>query len=351
MIVIDAHLDLAWNAIQWNRDLSATIPEMRTSEAGMPGPVFGQSTVSFPAMREGKVAISIATVLGRPRSDGVMLASYRTRESAYAAAHGQMAYYRAMERRGALRWIKDLPTLERHAAAWLHGGSNEPLGIVLSMEGADPILDPGQLGEWWDAGLRLIGLSHYGPGVYAGGTGSEGGLSDDGRKLLKEMRRLGMILDATHLTDLAFDEALDAFDGPVLASHHNCRSLVPRQRQLSDEHIQRLIERNAVIGAAFDAWMLDPAWVQGETEATVVNLETVVNHIDRVCQLAGNARHAAIGTDLDGGFGKPQCPADLDTIADLQRLPALLSKRGYSSADIKGIMYNNWLDLFRRAWG
>jgi membrane dipeptidase len=176
-------------------------------------------------------------------------------------------------------------------------------------------------------------------------------LSDDGRKLLKEMRRLGMILDATHLTDLAFDEALDAFDGPVLASHHNCRSLVPRQRQLSDEQIHRLIERNAVIGAAFDAWMLDPAWVQGETEATVVNLETVVNHIDRVCQLAGNARHAAIGTDLDGGFGKPQCPADLDTIADLQRLPALLSKRGYSSADIEGIMYNNWLDLFRRAWG
>ena len=352
MIVIDAHLDLAWNAIQWNRDLSMTIPEMRHSETGMPGPVFGQSTVSFPAMRDGKVAISIATVLGRPRSDGVMLTGFRTRESAYAASHGQMAYYRAIEQRGELRWIKDLRSLEEHAAAWLKNDeAGEPLGMILSMEGADPILFPEQLDEWWDAGLRLIGLSHYGPGVYAGGTGTEDGLSDEGRKLLKEMQQLGVILDVTHLTDLAFDETLEAFDGPVLASHHNCRALVPRQRQLSDEQIRRLLEREAVIGAAFDAWMLDPEWVQGETESTVVNLESVVSHIDHVCQLAGNANHAAIGTDLDGGFGKSQCPADLDTIADLGRLPALLSRRGYSTADIEGIMYNNWLNLFRRAWG
>ena len=69
-----------------------------------------------------------------------------------------------------------------------------------------------------------------------------------------------------------------------------------------------------------------------------------------VCQLAGNARHAAIGTDLDGGFGKEQSPLDLDTIADLQRLPDLLRQRGYGTEAIEGILYRNWLRFFREAW-
>jgi membrane dipeptidase len=121
---------------------------------------------------------------------------------------------------------------------------------------------------------------------------------------------------------------------------------------LTDGQIKRLIARGAVIGTALDCWMLFPGWVRGQTtpKAAGVNLEAMVDHIDRVCQLAGNARHAAIGTDLDGGFGREQSPLDLDTIADLQRLPDLLRRRGYREDAIEGILYGNWVRFFREAW-
>jgi membrane dipeptidase len=167
------------------------------------------------------------------------------------------------------------------------------------------------------------------------------------------MERVGMILDVTHLSDQCFDEALDIYGGPVLASHHNCRALVPDQRQLTDDQIKRLVARGAVIGSALDAWMLHPGWVRGQTmpREAGVKLERMIDHIDHVCQLAGNARHAAIGTDLDGGFGREQSPYDLDTIADLQRLPEMLRQRGYSGEDITGILHGNWMRFFLEAWG
>jgi membrane dipeptidase len=222
------------------------------------------------------------------------------------------------------------------------------------MEGADPILEPGQLQEWWDAGLRLLGITHYGPGRYAGGTATELGLTELGPSLLAEMERLGVLLDLTHCSDLSFWQALDHYGGPVLASHNNCRALVPNQRQFSDDQLRAVIERDGVIGAALDAWMLKPAWVIGERfnpANPVVTLADVVDHIDHVCQLAGNSRHAAIGTDLDGGYGREQSPQDLDTIADLQKLPGMLAARGYGADDVAGIMHGNWLRLLRKAWG
>jgi membrane dipeptidase len=266
---------------------------------------------------------------------------------------GQLAYYRALEGQGVLWAIKNAALLDAHVRAWLEtGGEGQPLGYILSMEGADSVLHPEQVREWYDAGLRIIGPAHYGVSPYAHGTGTEGGLFPKGPALLREMARVGMILDVTHLSDQSFDEALDVFEGPVLASHHNCRALVPDQRQLTDEQIKRLVERGAVIGTALDTWMLVPGWVRGVTtpQETGVVLETMVDHIDRVCQLAGNARHAAIGTDLDGGFGREQSPLDLDTIADLQRLPELLRRRGYPEADITGILHGNWVRFFRTAW-
>ncbi|HEX3149462.1 MAG TPA: membrane dipeptidase, partial [Gemmataceae bacterium] len=216
----------------------------------------------------------------------------------------------------------------------------------------DSVLSPDQVHEWFAAGLRIIGPAHYGVSPYAHGTGTVGGLFPPGKPLLKEMEKVGMILDVTHLSDQCFDEAMDAYGGPVLASHHNCRTLVPDQRQLTDDQIKRLVSRGAVIGAALDAWMIVPNWIRGKTMPKEANcsFEKFVDHIDRVCQLAGNAHHAAIGTDLDGGFGTEQTPYDLDTIADIQVVPSLLRKRGYVEADIKGIMHGNWVRFFQRAW-
>jgi membrane dipeptidase len=359
MLLFDAHLDLAWNAVDWNRDLLLPVADIRRREReqGLTGKGRGVNTVSFPELRRGRVGVFIATLLARLHRPGLMPAfqRYESMRTAYAAAQGQLAYYRALEREGVLRWIKDWPSLDRHVQAWGADGSNgaEPLGFILSMEGADPVLVPEQVGEWWDAGLRIIGPAHYGVSPYAHGTGTEGGLFPPGRPLLREMERAGMILDVTHLSDQCFEEALECYGGPVLASHHNCRTLVPDQRQLTDDQIKRLVARGAVIGAALDAWMMVPGWVRGKTrpEEAGVKLATVVDHIDRVCQLAGNADHAAIGTDLDGGFGREQSPADLDTIADLQRLPELLRERGYGQDSVAKIMHGNWVRFFRDAWG
>jgi membrane dipeptidase len=354
MLVFDAHLDLAWNALDWNRDLRLPVAEIRRGEEGMTGKGRGCNTVAFPELRRGKVAIFIATLLARLlRGDSVTAVNrYSSMPAAYAAAYGQLAYYRALEQQGVLRWIKDGSELESHVRAWERNEENtgEPLGFILSMEGADPVLDPEQVEEWWQAGLRIIGPAHYGVSPYAHGTGTEGGLFPQGKPLLKAMEKVGMILDVTHLSDQCFDEALEIYGGPVLASHHNCRALVPNQRQLTDEQIERLVARGAVIGTALDSWMLYPGWVRGETMPDVVGMEAMVDHIDRVCQLAGSHRHAAIGTDLDGGFGKEQSPRDLDTIADLQRVPDLLRARGYKAEAIEGIMYKNWVRFFREAW-
>ncbi len=246
MLVFDAHLDLAWNAIDWNRDLTQTADEIRQFEKdnGIEGKGRACNTVSLPELRRGKVAVSIATLLPRLLRIGAMPAiqRYTTMPAAYGAAYGQLAYYRGLEQEGVLRWIKDAKTLQSHIAEWEKDEEgDQPLGFILSMEGSDPILRPDQVEEWFEAGLRIVGPSHYGVSPYTHGTGTEGGLLPEGPALLREMDRVGMFLDVTHLSDQCFDEALDIYHGPLLASHHNCRTLVPNQRQLTDDQIKRLI--------------------------------------------------------------------------------------------------------------
>jgi len=351
MLLIDGHLDLAMNALIWNRDLSQTVYEIRRREAGMSEKGRAMGTVAFPEMRKGEVGVCLATVIARIAREGNPLPGYNSPEIAYAMAQGQLAYYRILEAQGKIRIIKDWEALNAHTEEWLNEPRRDtPLGFILSMEGADPIMNPEQLKSWWEDGLRVVSLSHYGVNTYAHGTGTKGGLTLLGRELLEEMHSTGMILDVTHLSEESFWEALDIFPGPIIASHNNCRALVPGDRQFSDEQIRALIKRDAVIGVALDAWMLYPEWVKGKTPNTVVDLQSVADQIDHICRLAGNRRHAAIGSDLDGGYGKEQCPHDLDTIADLQKIPFLLEKRGYSEEDTRLIMHGNWLRLFRTAW-
>ncbi len=351
MMIIDAHLDLAWNALNWNRDLTRPISEIRKAESGMKEDHRGASTVCFEEMHRGEVGICLATVLARSSGLDEPRLDYRSRQIASAMALGQLAYYRILEAQGYLRKLKGPEDLDGHLRQWNETKeSSVPLGYILSMEGADPIISPNDVTNWWEDGLRVVGLAHYGLSAYARGTGACGGLTMSGVDLLRAMDEAGMILDVTHLADESFWQAVEHFKGPALASHCNCRSLVPGDRQLSDEQIRYLIERDAVIGVALDSWMLCPGYIPGETPNAAVSLERVVDHIDHVCQLAGSAGNAAIGSDLDGGFGKEQSPHDLETIADLQKIPGLLRMRGYKEANIEAIMRGNWLRFFRRAW-
>ncbi|MCC6170096.1 MAG: membrane dipeptidase [Caldilineaceae bacterium] len=353
MLIVDAHLDLSMNALQWNRDLLRSAYTIRTMEQTVPGKGRAQGTVAYPEMRRGRIFLSVATLIARSTGKPAPHIDYATEAQAYGMAHGQLAYYRALEQQGHVRILTDTAALEAHVAEWqawdaAHTELTEetpPLGFVISMEGADPILWPEQLGEWKAAGLRLLGPTHYGTGRYAGGTATELGLTEIGVRLLQEMDRLGVLLDLTHCSDQSFWQALEHYHGPVLASHNNCRALVPHQRQFSDAQLQAIFERDGVVGVALDTWMLLPGWVVGQSTNEQAPLAKVVDHIDHMCQLAGNCRHVGIGTDLDGGYGREQSPVDLDTIADLQHLTDLLSRRGYADADIRAIMHGNWLRL------
>lgn len=352
MLIFDAHLDLSMNALEWNRDLRCPIDEIRGRERTLTDkPDRGRGTVSFPEMRRGGIGLCVATQIARYASPGHPLPGWHSPDQAWAMTQGQLAWYRAMEERGELTPIRDRAALDRHVERWTEGGQG-PIGYVLSLEGADSVVSLHHLERAHAEGLRAVGPAHYGPGVYAQGTNAHGGMGPAGRDLLREMERLGIILDVTHLCDDSFREALDHFHGAVWASHSNCRALVAHNRQFADEQIRELIARGAVIGMAFDAWMLVPGWVRGEStpEGTGVTLETVADHIDRICQLAGNARHVGIGSDLDGGFGREQGPGDVHTIADLSRLPAVLAARGYSAEDVRNIAHGNFLRFLRDTW-
>ena len=354
MYIIDAHLDLAWNAVQWNRNLQQSAYTIRANENQLTGAGRGQGTVAFPEMRRGNIALCFATLLARSTGTPKPNLDYSSPLQAYAAAQGQLAYYRALEESGDVRIITQLSELDEHIAAWDTWDKDTSLpqprlGLIISMESADPILKPEQLSAWKEAGVRVIGPAHYGPGHYAGGTGTELGLTPEGLILLREMERHHIILDVTHLSDEAFWQALEKFNGVVLASHNNCRKLVPHQRQFDDRQIRAIIERDGVIGAAFDNWMLTPGWVRNAKDNPQVTLAHVADHIDHICQLAGNSQCVAIGSDLDGGFGREQSPSDLDTIADLQNLIPILVQRGYTEDDISAIMHGNWVRLLQRA--
>ncbi|HEY4325534.1 MAG TPA: membrane dipeptidase [Mucilaginibacter sp.] len=355
MFTIDAHLDLSMNALEWNRDLRKPVAEINEREIGLDDkPDRAKGVVSLPELRKGNIGLVVGTQIARYVAPGNPLPGWHSPEQAWAQTQGQLAWYKAMEEDGEMVQVNNRQSLEKHISLWMDSESNEhkPVGYILSLEGADSIITIGHLERAYNYGLRALGPAHYGPGRYAQGTDATGHMGPKGHGLLREMERLNIILDATHLCDDSFWEALDHFNGHVWASHNNCRALVNHNRQYSDEQIKELISRGAVIGAALDAWMMVPGWVRGKStpKGTNCNLEVMIDHIDHICQLAGNAQHIGIGSDLDGAFGREQCPYDVETIADLQKLPLLFKKRGYSDTDIENMMHGNWLRFLRNAW-
>ncbi len=346
-LIVDCHLDLAWNALGYKRDLSLPLADLNRAEHGLTDHAErGLATTTLPEMRAGGVGLCLATLIARtPVGETAIhgnLLDYPTPAAAAAAASGQLAWYRALEEAGEVALLASAGAVSAHAERW-RGGNERRVGIVLAMEGSDPIISPEHVQRWHHAGLRVASLVHYGLGRYAGGTGTDGGVTPAGRALLAAFEQAGLILDVTHLSDRAFYQALDHYAGPLLASHQNCRALVPGGRQFTDDQLRLVLERGGIVAVACDAWMLHPGWVRGETSAHLVPISALADHVDHICQLAGNARQAAVGSDLDGGFGSDQTPRELTSIADLRRLAPILADRGYTAEQTAGVLADNAL--------
>lgn len=354
-LIFDSHLDLAWNALSWKRDLSLPLTELNATDQVDDHPSRGRATISLPELRRAGTAVCLATMMARvPYGSSVTVQGssldFPNHANAYGFAHSQLAYYRVLAQTDEVRILTNALALQKHWAEWESSPDwqSMPIGIIPAMEGCDAICHPQQAAEWFDAGLRCASLVHYGSSKYEAGTGDDGPVTPDGVALLSEFERLGMILDTTHLCDRSFFQALDHFAGPILASHQNCRSVVPGIRQFSDDQIRLLLERSGILGIAFDAWMLYPGWERGVTDRAVVSMESAADHVDYICQLAGNHQQVALGTDLDGGYGTEQTPVGLDCYADLQNLADIFAKRGYSAAAIDAIFGKNWLSFFEQ---
>lgn len=353
--IVDAHLDLAMNAIEWNRDLAMPLEQIRLRERNMKDkPDRGNGTVCLPELRRGRIGLVVATQLARVNPFNSALTGWNSPAQAWAMTQAQLTWYREMEKQGEMVQVIDRKGLDAHLDLWNDTSKpdeEKPVGYLLSLEGGDSLVTPEYLYEAHAYGLRALGLSHFGPGRYADGTKTSGKIRPNGLELLKIMSELNMILDVTHLTEEGFDQALNQYDGPIWASHHNVRKIVPNQRQLSDEQIKRLIDRGAVIGGMLDCWAMDIRFIDTVSDPWQldIRLEMLIDHWDHICQIAGNSEHIGIGSDLDGIFGTEQSPWDMDSIADLQKFDYLLSKRGYKEEDIDNIFSRNWLRFLRGA--
>ena len=365
MLIINGDYPMAYGALDLDRDLTQPVQTVRSAEPGVKqiaGWPDSETMATLPEMRRGAVAAALVKVVGRIRRPENPLWGYRTGEIAHAAAKAHLAYYRVLETKGEVRILLTGEDFTSHMRSWSDSADYQgmPVGMVIGMEGADPVLWPEQVHQWWEDGVRVISLSHYGVSTYSHGTGTgvSGGLFPEATPLLREMESLGIILDVTHMSDESTRQALDIFSGPVLASHQNCRALVPGERQFSDAQLIRIIERGAVVGASMDTWMLYrakeldwgniPASRRDVFPREAVTLDDLADHIDHVCQLAGDSRHSAIGGDTDGQGGRDGAPYEIDTVADYQKLAGVLAKRGYSEDDVSNVMYRNWQRFYEK---
>ena len=361
MLIIDGHEDIAYNALEWERDIRLPAYATREREAQhseQAGKYAGRDIAmnGLPDLRRGGFGIVFGVIFTFPmhavRGDEgqeQQTQSYHTADEAHQVAQQQLAYYRELAREPGVSLVHNQRDLARVLTAWEHssaGDEQRPLGIVPLMEGADPIRMPAEAEQWFADGLRIVGLAWTNT-RYSGGTFAPGPLTAAGRELLTEMERVGLILDTTHMAEESFWQALEHFSGPVIASHSNCRTFTPTDRHLSDDMIRALAERDGVIGIVPVNMFLTNEWKR--TNRFPVGLDQVVRHIDHICQLTGNALHVGIGSDIDGGFGRDETPTELDTVADLAKLAGTLRSASYPEEAVVGIMGGNWRRFLERA--
>lgn len=352
MIVVDAHEDLAYNAQRFGRDYRHSVAETRRREAGGDHPN-GVATVGLPDSLLGRVALVFATIFVMPEKSGISLPgspSYKTAQEAYRLAQPQMDYYkRITDESDKVRMVRTQAELNSVLATWEPGTEMEDhvQGLVLLMENADPIVEPKQFEEWYERGVRLVGPAWSGT-RYCGGTGMPGPLTNLGRELLEVMASFNAILDLSHMAEESYLEAVDRYEGVIIASHSNPRRFRNTDRHLSDDMIKKLADRDGVMGIVIYNNFLSDDWRKGNPRSDVP-FSIVLDAIDTVCQLTGSAAHVGIGTDFDGGFGVENIPEGMDTVSDLLRIGDGLRARGYAEADIEAILGGNMLRKLRQS--
>lgn len=333
MLIVDAHLDLAYNALR-GRNVLRTAREQTPNADGIP-------SVGLPDLRAGGVGLICATIFCAPASPKEP--GYRTADEAHAMALDQIRWYRQQadaKQIAIVRKREELPTGTQPGAA-----VPQAINAIVLLEGADPMRSPNDVKAFFEAGVRIVGLA-WKRTRYAGGTGAPGPLTAEGVELVKELDRFGIIHDTSHLAEDAFWQLLDQSSGRVIASHSNCRSIIPTDRQLSDAMIRAVAKRDGVIGINFYDRFLVPPGEYGHRRAT---LRDVVDHLKHMVDLIGDAAHVGIGTDMDGGLGREQIPQEIETSADLPRLADALADAGFNDADVRGIMGGNWVRFFDSA--
>ncbi len=359
-LIVDAHQDLAWNMLTFGRDYTLPVAETRRREKNQPHILEnnGETVLGWPEYQRGRVAIIFATLFAAPlraKMGDWDTQVYETPDQAHRLYQQQLdAYDRLFDRhpdkftpiRTAPQLTSLLETWNQPESAHPHG---RPTGIVTLMECADGIRSMDELAEWWQRGVRIIGPAWMST-RFCGGTREPGPLTTEGRQLLDAMAQHGYTLDLSHMAWEAALEALDRYEGPLIASHSNPLKMVKNghsNRFLTDEIVDGIIERGGVIGIVPFNRFLIQSWKNSDPREECP-LDYVAAHIDYICQRAGSARHVGLGTDFDGGFGLQHIPPELDTIADLQKLTPLLTARGYTPKDIAAILGGNWLDHLRR---
>jgi membrane dipeptidase len=359
--IIDAHQDLAYNALSFQRDYRKSAAEIRKLEIGTATPALtGDTLLGWPDFQCGQIALIFSTLFIAPRRYAGGAWENQVFDDAASARRlyqAQLDYYRrlAEDNPEKFRLVCTLKDLQSVLCSWqtqpaAYPEITHPVGLVLLMEGGEGLENPRDLEEWWQSGLRVFGPVWAGT-RWCGGMHEKGGFTADGRELLEVMAGLGYVLDLAHMTEQSALEALDRYEGTIIASHANSRSLIHGaygERHLTDETIRRLIERGGVMGVLPYNRFLVPEWKNDEPREWVT-LEHLVAHIDHICQLAGDARHAAIGTDFDGGFGWPAVPNEIDTIADLQKLEKKLIEHGYRQDEVQSIFNGNWQHILERS--
>jgi len=358
MLIVDAHEDIAYNVIVYGRDYTISAQDTRAKEAGDAKTLAetGTCMLGLPEWLAGHVSIIFGTLFTMPahyRSSGKddRKFVYTTPREAYTQAMRQLdVYARLADENPRFALVRTERELNTVLATWKDDAPEEKrqIGLVMLMEGADPIVKPRDVERWYEHGLRIVGPAWLAGTRYAGGNAAPGPLTDEGVQLLRAMLDFNLVLDVSHLSDQACLQALDRYDGPVIASHSNPRSLVPGPRQLSDDMLKALLAHDGVVGIVPMNSMLRSDWQRGGRK-DAVGVDTVAAAIDFVCQMAGDAQHVGLGTDFDGGFGAESAPAEINTVADLGKLGDALKARGYAQVDIDAILSGNWLRLLRRS--